>query len=76
MSYGIATFLARLIGILFLIPAIFPAWFLNWFPGLEDRRASWVLFAFGITIYVVASIVYRIFYKKEQARRRAEMESI
>jgi hypothetical protein len=76
MSYVVATFLARIVGILLLIPAIFPVWFINWFPGLEDRRASWVLFAIGITVYVGASIVYRIFYKKEQARRRVEMEDI
>jgi phosphotransferase system glucose/maltose/N-acetylglucosamine-specific IIC component len=76
MNYFIATFLARFVGILLLIPAIFPAWFINWFPGLEDRRASWVLFVIGIIVYAGASIVYRIFYKKEQARRRTEMEDI
>jgi hypothetical protein len=76
MNYIIATYLARLVGILLLIPAIFPAWFINWFPGLEDRRASWILFAIGITIYAGASIVYRIFYKREQDRRRTEKEDI
>jgi len=76
MSYVVATYLARLVGILLLIPAIFPALFIDWFPGLEDRRASWVLFGVGIAIYAGASIVYRIFYKKEQARRRAEMEKV
>jgi len=74
MNYVFATYLARLVGFLLLIPAIFPAWFINWFPGLEDRRASWALFAVGIAIYAGASVTYRIFYKKEQARRRAEME--
>jgi len=74
MNYVVATYLARFVGILLLIPAIFPTLFINWFPGLEDRRASWVLFAVGIAIYAGASIVYRIFYKKEQARRQAEME--
>jgi O-antigen/teichoic acid export membrane protein len=76
MNYVVATYLARFVGILFLIPAIFPAWFINWFPGLEDRRASWVLFAVGIAIYAGASIIYRIFYKKEQARRLAEKEDV
>jgi len=74
MSYIVATYLARFVGILLLIPAIFPVWFVNWFPGLEDRRASCALFAVGIAIYAGASITYRIFYKKEQAQRRAEME--
>jgi len=74
MSYIVATYLARFVGILLIVPALFPTLFINWFPGLEDRRASWALFAVGIAIYVVASITYRIFYKKEQAQRRAEME--
>jgi hypothetical protein len=76
MNYIVATYLVRFVGILLLIPAIFPAWFINWFPGLEDRRASWVLFAAGIAIYAGASVVYRIFYKKEQDRRRAEKEEV
>jgi len=76
MNYIVATYLARFVGILLLIPTIFPTWFINWFPGLEDRRTSWVLFAIGITIYAGASIVYRIFYKKEQAKRSKEKENI
>jgi len=76
MNYIVATYLARFVGILLLIPAIFPYGFRNWFPGLEDRRASWVLFAVGIAIYAGASIVYRIFYKKEQANRSTEKENI
>jgi len=76
MNYIVATYLVRLVGILLLIPAIFPLGFISWFPGLEDRRASWVLFAVGITIYAGASIVYRILYRKEQERRRAEKEDV
>jgi len=76
MNYVVATYLARLAGILFLIPALFPSWFISWFPGLEDRRTNWVLFAVGITIYIGASIVYRIFYKKEQANRYTRMEEM
>jgi len=76
MNYIIATYLARFVGILLLVPAIFPSLFINWFPGLEDRRASWVLFAVGITIYAGASIAYHIFRKKELARRSAEKEDI
>ena len=72
MNYIVATYLVRLVGILLLIPAIFPPLFIGWFPGLEDRRASWVLFAVGITIYAGAAIAYRILYKREQERRRKE----
>jgi len=76
MSYVVATYLARFAGILILIPGIFPEWFMNWFPGLEDRRISWVFFAVGIAIYAGASIVYRVFYKRELARRHAERERV
>jgi hypothetical protein len=74
MNYVVATYLLRLVGILLILPAFFPNWFVEWFPGLEAPSMGWVFFAAGITVYVGASIVYRIFYKKEQARRRAEME--
>jgi len=72
MNYIVATFLVRLVGILLLIPAIFPLGFISWFPGLEDRRASWVLFAVGIVVYAGAAVVYRILYRREQDRRRKE----
>jgi hypothetical protein len=73
MNYMVATYIVRILGILLVIPAMFPSWFLNWFPGLEDRRVSWVLFALGIAIYGGASLIFFIFNKKEQARRRREM---
>jgi branched-subunit amino acid transport protein len=75
MNHVVATYLARFAGILFIIPALFPPWFINWFPGLEDRRISWVLFGLGALVYVGASIAYYVLRKKELARRRAEIEN-
>ncbi len=74
MNYVVATYLIRFVGILLVIPAIFPLTFANWFPGLEDRRIGWVLFIAGVSIYIVASVVYHILRQKERARHRAEME--
>jgi hypothetical protein len=74
MNHVVATYLARFAGILFIIPALFPSWFLNWFPGLEDRRISWVLFGLGVLIYVGASIAYYVLRKRELARKREEMK--
>jgi predicted membrane channel-forming protein YqfA (hemolysin III family) len=76
MNYVVATYLIRFFGVLLIIPALFPMWFINNFPGLEDRRISWVLFIIGITVYVGASIAYHILRKKELAKRRAEMEEL
>jgi len=73
MNYVVATYLARFAAILFIIPALFPAWFFNWFPGLEDRRISWVLFGLGALVYIGASVAYYVLRKKELARRREEM---
>ena len=74
MSYVIVTYLIRFLGILLVVPAIFPVSFANWFPGLEDRRIGWVLFCVGTLIYIGASIAYAILHKKELVRRRLEME--
>ncbi len=74
MNYVVATYLARFAAILFIIPALFPSWFLNWFPGLEDRRISWVLFALGALVYIGASVAYYVLRKKELARRREEVK--
>jgi hypothetical protein len=73
MNRIVATYLARFAGILFIIPALFPSWFINWFPGLEDQRISGVLFGLGALVYIGASIAYYVLRKKELARRRAEM---
>ena len=75
MNHVVATYLARFVGILFIIPGLFPSWFSNWFPGLEDRRISLVLLALGILIYVGASAAYYVLRKKELARRREEMKN-
>jgi predicted membrane channel-forming protein YqfA (hemolysin III family) len=76
MNYIVATYLVRFVGILLVIPALFPSWFLSRFPGLEDRRIGWVLFAIGIMVYAIASIVYAILRKRELNRHRAEMEEL
>ena len=72
MNYVVATHLARFAAILIIIPAIVPELFLNWFPGLEDRRIGWVLFAFGVLVYVGASVAYYVLRKRELARKREE----
>lgn len=76
MNYIVATYLARFIGILFLIPAIFPALFYGLFPGLEDRRLSLICFVIGISIYAGASVIYYILRKKDLAKRKATMEEL
>jgi hypothetical protein len=76
MNHVVATYLARFVGILFIIPALFPSWFINWFPGLEDRRIGWLLFALGAFTYVGASIAYYVLRKKELAKRQAEMAEL
>jgi membrane protein implicated in regulation of membrane protease activity len=76
MTYFFWTYLARFLGLLLLVPALFPSLFINWFPGLQDRRAAMVLFAAGIAVYAVASIVFYILKKKERDRRNAEMEEL
>lgn len=70
MNYFVATYLARFVGILLIIPSLFPSLFLRWFPGLEDRRAAWVLFGMGVLIYAVAAIIFQIMRKKERERNR------
>ena len=76
MNHVVATYLVRFVGILLIIPALFPSWFQNSFPGLEDRRIGMVLFIVGVVVYIGASIAYHILRKKELARRRAEMEEL
>ncbi|MDR1811875.1 MAG: hypothetical protein LBQ87_03535 [Candidatus Fibromonas sp.] len=74
MNYVVVTYLIRFLGILLIVPAIFPVTFANWFPGLEDRRIGWVFFGAGTLVYIGASITYAILSKKESVRRRSEME--
>jgi len=74
MNYVVVTYLIRFLGILLVIPAIFPVTFANWFPGLEDRRIGWVLFGIGVLVYIGASITYAILFKREAVRRRSETE--
>jgi len=76
MTYFFWTYLARFIGMLLVIPSLVPSLFYNRFPGLEDRRIAWILFGIGVTIYIVASVVFHIFRKKEQERRKAELEEL
>ena len=76
MTYIFWTYLARFVGILLVIPSLFPSLFFNRFPGLEDRRVAWVLFIIGVTVYTVASIVFHILRKKEQERKKAEIEEL
>jgi hypothetical protein len=73
MNRVVATYLARFAGFLFIIPALFPSWFISRFPGLEAPSIRGVLFAIGVVIYIAASIAYYVLRKKELARRRAEM---
>jgi len=75
MNYVVATYLARFVAILFIVPAILPELFFNWFPGLEDRRIGWVLFAIGVLIYIGASVAYFVLRKKELAHKREEMKN-
>jgi len=76
MTYFFWTYLARIVGILLIIPSLFPSLFFNRFPGLEDRRIAWVLFGVGAAIYIVASVVFYILKKKETERKRAELEEL
>jgi predicted MFS family arabinose efflux permease len=50
--------------------------FMNWFPGLEDRRIAWVLFAVGIAVYVGASIVFQICRKREKMQKDTWKEEL
>jgi len=68
MNYVIATYLVRFVGILLVIPALMPITFANWFPGLEDRRIGWALFAIGVSVYIGASIAYHIFRQRERRK--------
>ena len=70
MNYFVATYLVRFVGILLIILSLFPSLFLNWFPGLEDRRATWVLFGIGVLVYAGAAIIFQILRKKERERNR------
>jgi predicted membrane channel-forming protein YqfA (hemolysin III family) len=76
VTYFFWTYLARAFGLLLLVPSLFPAAFLRLFPGLEDRRVAWVLFGVGISIYIIASIVFHIFKQRERRLKRAEMEEL
>ncbi len=75
MNYVVATYLARFVAILFIIPAIFPDFFLNRFPGLEAPSIRGGVFAIGVLIYIGASVAYYVLRKRELARRREEMKN-
>jgi len=76
MTYFFWTNIARIVGILLIIPSLFPSLFFNRFPGLEDRRIAWVLFGVGVVVYAVASIVFYVLKKREQEQKRAEIEEL
>jgi predicted membrane channel-forming protein YqfA (hemolysin III family) len=76
MTYFFWTYLARFLGILLIIPSLFPSLFYNRFPGLEDRRVAWILFGVGVAVYALASIVFHILRKREQERKREQPEEL
>jgi hypothetical protein len=76
MTYFFWTYLVRGLGLLLVLPSLFPSMFINWFPGLEDRRIAWILFAVGVAVYIGASVVFQICKKRERTKKDAWEEDL
>jgi hypothetical protein len=68
MNYATWTYLLRAVGILLLLPSLFYDQFLAWFPGLEDRRVTMVLFVAGVTVFIVAAVAHFVLRRMELRR--------
>ena len=69
------TYILRAIGILLLLPVMYPPPFLRVFPGLEDPRVMRVLLWAGVFIFMAGAISYFII-RSVQRKQRDELDDV